>query len=212
MTEERFDIFDEELRPIGTAPRSEVHAKGYWHRTFHCWIVRREDDRLFIRFQKRQAGKDSYPDCYDITVAGHLAAGETVRDAVREIEEEIGLAAAFEEIVPLGEYRGESIGEAGGTPFIDREVSHVFGWLCGAPLTRFRLQPEEVAGVYEADARRLIALFTREEASVEAAGLELAADGRMLPVRRAVTASDFVPRAPSYYAGIFRALCGHYLV
>jgi hypothetical protein len=40
--EERLDIYDENGVHLGDAARSVVHAEGYWHRTFHCWIVKRE--------------------------------------------------------------------------------------------------------------------------------------------------------------------------
>ncbi|MDF2838037.1 MAG: hydrolase, partial [Paenibacillus sp.] len=100
MAEERFDIYDKDMNPIGTATRSETHANGYWHRSFHCWLIRRDGDRLLVRFQQRKPSKDTNPGCYDITAAGHLSAGETVRDAVREIEEELGVTARFEELLP----------------------------------------------------------------------------------------------------------------
>ncbi|OUM94141.1 MAG: hypothetical protein A9Z00_00490 [Thermobacillus sp. ZCTH02-B1] len=78
--EEWFDVYDGNMRPVGAAPRSEVHARGYRHRSFHCWLAApRGDGGLVIRFQRRAAGKDTFPDHYDITVAGHLASGETHR-------------------------------------------------------------------------------------------------------------------------------------
>ncbi len=92
-SEERFDIYDEAEQHIGTASRSEVHAKGYWHRSFHCWLARRENSRQLVMFQLRHAHKDTFPSCFDITAAGHLEAGETMRDAAREIEEELGIHA-----------------------------------------------------------------------------------------------------------------------
>lgn len=177
MAEERFDIYDEQLQPLGTATRSETHARGYWHRTFHCWLTRREAGRQLVRFQRRQLGKDTNPGCWDITVAGHLAAGETLRDAVRELEEEIGVTAAYEELIPLFQVREEESGIVNGKPFIDREVSDVFALVCQTPLEALRLQPEEVAGVYEAELGELLALFRGETAELQARGVELAGDG-----------------------------------
>jgi len=211
--EEWFDIYDEAMNPIGQAPRSEVHAKGYWHRAFHCWLVRLDGStgRLFVRFQKRQSGKDTFPDRYDITVAGHLKAGETVRDAAREIEEEIGLLPDFADLDWIEECREETEGTACGVPFIDREVSAVYAWLCSASLDDIRLQPEEVAGIYEAEADELIDMFEGRRKTADADGRELSpADGGMVPVRHEVAAAHFVERPPSYYAGLFRALRDRY--
>lgn len=207
MAEERFDIYDEQLNPLGTATRAETHACGYWHRTFHCWLTRRAGDRRFVRFQLRQAGKDTNPGCYDITAAGHLAAGETMREAVRELEEELGVKAAFEQLIPLGQIREDASGIVNGKPYIDREVSDVFGLVCDLPLTELRLQPEEVAGVYEADLDELIAVFEGLRTEAGADGVELsAADGTLTPATRRVKASQFVPRDPSYYADFLRKL------
>lgn len=206
MSTERFDIYDERDRLIGTADRREVHARGFWHHTFHCWLVRRDEDgRALVLFQKRSESKDTNPGRLDITVAGHLSAGETIRDAAREMDEEIGWSVPFERLVPFGTVREEASGEAGGVPFIDREVSHVFGCLTAQPPAAFRLQREEVAGLYEAGADELIALLQGERAAVGAAGIRLA-DGAPVPDRLEVAGGDFVPRDREYYLRVFRFL------
>lgn len=207
MASERFDIYDEQDRPIGTATREEAHARGLWHHTFHCWLVRRgEGGQIQVLFQKRSESKDTNPGRFDITVAGHLSAGETVSDAAREMEEEIGWSVPFEELVPYGTIREEGRGEVRGVPYIDREVSHVFGCLTAEPLEAFRLQQEEVAGLYEADAEELIALMQGERASVSAAGLRLAPDGTPTAEQVMLLADDFVPRDRGYYVSVFRFL------
>ncbi|WP_102709248.1 NUDIX hydrolase [Paenibacillus castaneae] len=209
MAEELFDIYDEQLRPLGTATRSQTHMNGYWHRSFHCWLTRREENLRFVRFQLRQESKDTNPGCYDITAAGHLTAGETIREAVRELEEELGLPVEFQQLIPLGQVREELSGEVNGVPFIDREVSDVFGLVCSVPLNQLRLQPEEVAGVYEADLDELIAMFEGRIAEVHVIGVELS-DGpnELIPAVRTVKASQFVPRAASFYANVLRSLHG----
>jgi isopentenyldiphosphate isomerase len=209
MAEELFDIYDEQLRPIGTATRAETHAQGYWHRTFHCWLTRREENRRFVRFQLRQASKDTNPGCFDITAAGHFAAGETLREAMRELEEELGVSASFEQLIPLGQIREDAHGEVNGKPFIDREVSDVFALVCEVPLTELRLQPEEVAGVYEADLEELIALFEGSLSEVSAIGVELGEQsGQLSQVSRPVQANQFVPREYSFYVNVLRELHG----
>ncbi|WP_368028313.1 hypothetical protein [Paenibacillus sp. DCT19] len=61
MTPERFDFYDNQQNWLGTAPRTEVHAKGYWHRSFHCWIVRDEGAQRMVLFQRRRDIKDTFP-------------------------------------------------------------------------------------------------------------------------------------------------------
>lgn len=207
MAEELFDIYDEQLHPLGTATRSQTHANGYWHRSFHCWLTRREGDLRFVSFQLRQTCKDTNPGCYDITAAGHLTAGETIQEAVRELEEELGIAVDFEQLIPLGQVREDLSGVVKGAPFIDREISDVFGLVCSVPLDELRLQPEEVAGVYEADLDELIAMFEGQRVQVAATGVELSEKpGELLQAQRFVQANQFVPRDPSYYVKILRAL------
>lgn len=202
VNEEIFDIYDEQGNPIGTAARSEVHAAGYWHRTFHCWLVRvGEDGGARVLFQRRSDDKDTNPGRYDITAAGHLAAGETIEDAVREMDEELGLAVSFEELVPYGTVREESVGEVHGRRYIDREVSHVFGFVTDRPPRLFELQPEEVAGLYEADARQLLDLMEGRTANVQAEGIRLR-NGRAESDLADVRVSDFVPRDLSYYVEV----------
>lgn len=209
MAEELFDIYDESMNPIGTATRSETHAKGYWHRSFHCWLVRVDDNRRWVRFQRRQLVKDTNPGCYDITAAGHLTAGETMCEAAREIEEELGITARFDELVPLGQVREDASGIIRGRLFIDREVSDVFALRCDLPLSAFQLQPEEVAGIYEAGLADMLALFRGELASLEASGFELGEDGlRLAPCVRTVRAEEFVPRDDSYYVDVMLQLLG----
>lgn len=211
--EERFDIYDEDMRPIGTATRSETHAKGYWHRSFHCWLMRREGDRRFVWFQLRQLIKDTNPGCYDITVAGHLSAGESMQDAVRELEEEIGVTAGFAQLIPLGQVREDASGIVKGKPFIDREVSDVFALVSEVPMTELRLQPEEVAGVYEADIEELLAVFEGRFTELHVHGVELANTTRqaedvyqLQASNRTVRANQFVPRDDTYYIDVMRKL------
>lgn len=98
---ELLDIYDEQDQHIGVCPRSEVHRVGHWHHTFHCWLVRDTEAGRMLVFQQRQHNKDTFPDLYDITAAGHLLAGETVEQAVRELEEELGVPLRFDQLTPL---------------------------------------------------------------------------------------------------------------
>ena len=45
-----------------------------------------------LLLQKRSATKKSHPNCWDISGAGHIKAGETVLEgAIRELKEELGI-------------------------------------------------------------------------------------------------------------------------
>ena len=97
--EEQFEILDEAGQPVGIAPRSEVHARGLWHRAAHVFLFR-SDGRLVL--QQRHAGKDVCPGAWDLSVAEHLQPGESyAAGAVRGLQEELGVPPVALE--PLGE-------------------------------------------------------------------------------------------------------------
>ena len=185
---ERFDIYDEALNHIGVKQRDLVHRDGDWHQVFHCWVIGRgANDDPYLILQKRRDYLD-YPNKIDISAAGHLAAGETVRDGLRELEEELGLRVAFEDLIPLGRRVGISrIGD-----FVDCQICHVFFYECDRPLTDYNYRREEIAGLLKLRIDEAFRLFSGEVDSVVAAavGLETA--------RVTVKCDDFIESIDNY--------------
>lgn len=102
---ELVDVYDENLNLIESCvPRETVHAKGLWHKTFHCWIIFSDENGTdFIVFQRRSKLKDIFPDKLDTTVAGHYQSGENIFGGLREISEEIGLHnVLLRDLIPVG--------------------------------------------------------------------------------------------------------------
>lgn len=203
---EWFDIYDEELRPLGQATREEAHRLGYWHRTFHCWLYELRSGVPYVIFQRRQHGKDTNPLCYDITVAGHLSAGEQLQDAIREIEEEIGITASFEQLTPIMDVKEDARGKVNGKPYWDRELSHVFALLNPVAMQEWRLQQDEVMAIYAAPLLELKALFTDQAEQLEACGFLLDGNGVLRPHIQTIQAEQFVPRDRSYYLDVLDAI------
>ena len=87
---EYIDIFDENNNPTGEVKeKTQAHEDGNFHRTAHIWIM---NDKKELLLQKRSATKKSHPNCWDISGAGHIMAGESVIDgAIRELKEELGI-------------------------------------------------------------------------------------------------------------------------
>lgn len=63
MNEELLATFDEQGNRTGAAPRDEVHRRGLWHETFHCWFVRMDVSGLMIYLQLRSLQKETTPVC-----------------------------------------------------------------------------------------------------------------------------------------------------
>src|SRR5512133_143627 len=97
MPEEMIDLLRDDGTPLGRAKaKSLVHRDGDLHRTAHLWIV---DSARRVLLQLRAATKVNHPSLWDVSVAGHVDAGETAVDAaIREAREEIGIALRAEEL------------------------------------------------------------------------------------------------------------------
>lgn len=96
---ERFAVVDARDRVIGEAGRGEVHGNNLRHRAVHLFIFNRQGE-LFL--QKRSRWKDRHPLLWDSSAAGHVEAGEEYDDtAVRELKEELGVAAELSRVLKL---------------------------------------------------------------------------------------------------------------
>lgn len=180
--DELFDILDGEGNPTGVAkPRGEVHRDGDWHRGLHIWVYGFEPDGTpFMLFQRRSMTKDTWPGKLDVAVGGHYRTGETLTETLREAEEEIGLTACMEDLVPLGTRFIEDFGPT----FIDREMDDAFALRSDQPLAAYVQHPEEVDGVVSIRLSDLKQLFAGECERVP--GNEVRRDGTTLTVNLAV--------------------------
>jgi 8-oxo-dGTP pyrophosphatase MutT (NUDIX family) len=188
---ELFDVYDRAGAPLGRArPRGEVHRDGDWHRSLHLWVWGLVDGQPWVVLQRRSAGKDTHPRRLDVAVTGHLRAGESVADALREAEEEIGLRVGPAEVVRLGLRRREDRSRPG---VIDRELQDIL--VAAAPVAIAALRPhpaelEALVAVPLADAARVL------QDGAEAPGLRLA-DGQL--VTDTVRGRELVPAPDGYY-------------
>ena len=144
MEDEAVDIFDRDDRPTGRAvPKRQAHEQGLWHRSAHIWIY---NDRRDILMQKRSSAKDTFPGLWDISVAGHISAGETPLDgALREIKEEIGTDADARELEYLTTIHMEYPYPQRG--WTNREHCYVYLMNKNLNLAKLVLQKEEVEAV-----------------------------------------------------------------
>ena len=141
--EEYIDILTEEGEPTNEqALKSAAHRLGLWHASAQIWIV---NSAKQVLLQKRTSCKDSYPNLWDISVAGHLSAGDTAKQAaIREIEEEIGLQINQHELHFFKKIKRNKIPKKG---FFDNEYNYLFAVKKDFEITDLVLQKEEVEEV-----------------------------------------------------------------
>lgn len=198
VVDEKIDVLDSRGKKTGrVAWKSEAHRLGLWHRCFHCWTLSPETPSggpyLFV--QRRAAEKETWPEKLDVTVAGHLGAGEeTLQGGLREVEEELRLKISANELVPLGTCRAESEMPTG----LDREFHEVFLLVRSLSPKDLRLQEEEVAAVVR---------LRLDDVEALCAGGEVTAEkwrgGETSPVP--VSLSEFVPGGNDYLPRMARA-------
>jgi isopentenyldiphosphate isomerase len=130
MSEEIFDVVNEQDQVIGQRSRHEVHRLGLMHRAVHV-LVFKADGQVFL--QKRSMSKDRQPGLWDSSASGHLDSGESYDHcALRELGEELGLKP---QMAPVPLFKLPASAET------DQE--HVWIYYCRSE-GPFVLHPEEI--------------------------------------------------------------------
>ncbi|WP_113930294.1 NUDIX domain-containing protein [Bacillus sp. P14.5] len=202
MDQETLTVFNDEGVPVGAAPRDEVHRKGYWHETFHCWFIQRKESINYLYFQLRSSSKKDYPNLLDITAAGHILSHETIEEGIREVKEETGIEISFENLVPIGIIPYEIITEN----FIDRERAHLFLFDFTGNMEDFLLQQDEVSGILRAEFNQFEKLIEGTADFVNLEGFQIASDGKKEMTAIIAEKKDFVPHEDSYYQGVLESI------
>lgn len=106
--DEWVDILDEDGNATGKkCLKSEAHAKGWFHPCVHIWFYTPHGSVLV---QQRGALKETYPLLWDVSVAGHMEAGESAEDAaLREVAEEIGLHIKASDLQKVGVFKSYKV-------------------------------------------------------------------------------------------------------
>ena len=138
--DEYIDVVTKDGKPTGKAElKSVIHKKGYYHHTAHIWFYTVDGD---ILLSQRSAKKTICPLLWDVSVAGHIDAGETAKQAaVRETKEEIGLTISEKNLYKIGVFECFQTYESG---IIDNEFHNTFIAKLDVPLSKLTPQEEEV--------------------------------------------------------------------
>lgn len=141
--EEYLDIWDENGQPTGNVLLKTVaHKQGLFHPTVHVWFY---TPNKKILMQQRGANKETFPSLWDVSVAGHVGAGETIIEgALREVKEEIGILISKEDLTQIDVRKNINIHPNG---IHDCEFQHVFLVELKHDISQLTIQEEEVDGI-----------------------------------------------------------------
>lgn len=94
MAKELIDVLDENGMHTGEVlARDEIHKRGLWHRAIVVAIINENNE---ILLQQRSEKKEKNPGMWDISVAGHISAGQdSLSAAAREINEEVSVLLGY---------------------------------------------------------------------------------------------------------------------
>ena len=177
--DELVDILDSEGNFTGqTAMKSKAHKHGLFHPTVHVWFYT-QNGQLLI--QQRGKEKDTHPLLWDVSVAGHIGAGEDFESsAIREVSEEIGLEITTNELQKIGVFKSV---QKHHDNLIDCEFHHTYLCELKVPLSNLKKQESEVEGL------KLISLIQFSEETWGMANPE-----------------KYVPHKVEYYKSIIKAI------
>ena len=177
--DELIDILDATGKEIAkTALKSEAHRNGWFHRTVHIWCYTLDGH---ILIQQRGRDKDTFPLLWDVSVAGHVGAGEKLElAAIREVKEEIGLKITKERLEKIGVFKSV---QKHSEELIDCEFHHTYLCELTVPLKNLVKQEDEVENL------KLIPLLRFSEETWGMANLK-----------------NYVPHESDYYITIIKAI------
>ena len=136
--DELIDIVDEKNQILEQQLKSKAHKEGLLHRVVHVWIHNSKGE---ILLQLRAKDKLLFPNMWDVSAAGHIAAGEEViTSALREIEEEISLHLEEKDL----EFAYVMRSSAKGKYFQNEEFSYAYFYKFDGDISKLKLQEEEV--------------------------------------------------------------------
>ena len=119
---EQIDIYDKNGLKLGyTEDKELAHKNGLIHKTVHLWIL---NDKNELLLQRRSLDNPRYPGKLEISVAGHVMAGENPVEAIkREAFEEIGIRINPYFLEYLFSYRHTRVMK---DTYINNEISDIY--------------------------------------------------------------------------------------
>jgi len=165
-------------------PLSKAWQDGDWIGTFVLWIVQDRPTPALL-YQQRSLDSSWAPGKLDVTAGGHYRAGETIRDGLREVKEELGREYKFKDLTYLGRKLHLGVDVSGGE--LRKNLVDMFIIRDNAPLNHYHLEKKEVVALLACPLKELLKVHTRKGYSFSAQGF----DNRRHPIVYTVGQDSF---------------------
>lgn len=156
---EMLEIFNEDHTLIGVASKEDVHRLGYWHQVFGCLFIDSNKNKVYLQYKNGQFNDVDKVNKVDISIGGHLKAGENITGGVREIKEESSLDVNFVDLDYLGQRK---VNKVINENYIIREFAYLYVYDTTFNLNRLKSADEEVLYYIEFDIDELIGFLKNE--------------------------------------------------
>lgn len=155
-------------------------TEGLWIATANLWVVQTKPTPAIV-YQQRSLSRKWAPGKLDVLVGGKIDAGEKPVDALlREAKEEMNLTIDESSIHFIG--KNLHVGIIGDAYL--HTVPHIFLSTDNRDLKDYKLQKEEVAGIFSLPINVLVDLHNKKIDSFETKGLDAEGNGINLIVTR----------------------------
>lgn len=200
MHEELIDIYNENMEKIGSARKKDAHSLGLWHKSIHCWLFIKSNNKNYVIIQKRSDKKVLMPNFYDVSVAGHYDLNEDKQDGFREVNEELGVIVSNFD----WHYLGVKFDIARSMNTVNKEFCEVYFAEIKTDIDKFSLSQREVDAVVKVLVEDGLALFSGATQEILASGIKWDENrSKLVESEFKIHSEEFIPRIDNYYAKIF---------
>ena len=154
MAKEIIDELNEQGEVIGQIDKDLAHKEGRLHKAIHL----NKNNEVLLQYRCKD--KKLYPDTWDVSVGGHVAAFEDTKDAcVREAKEELGIDIKVKDLEYITTLREELLYK----DINSQELVDVFMIKKDIKIKDIKLQEEEVGSVKYVSINELFSLIDNNE-------------------------------------------------
>ena len=157
---EQIDYFSEDYEFLGHTSIDDIHQKGLWHQTVAFWLFNKEKKVVYLQLRgpKNRVGANTF----DASSGGHLSAGETKEDGIRELKEELGL-----EVLKKSCLYFKMVKNQVHLPhYVNNEFCHIYFVETDKCLSDFVLEEGEVSNLFEFSIEKVDSFLSGEEVEI----------------------------------------------